>query len=104
MERTIKAEDLKSQLGGTVILDVRREADYVASPDNPSGRAWNDPEQIDAWIVAVPKGRDVVIYCVRGGSVSNSVVDQLQAVGVKACYIDGGIEAWKAAGGKVAAR
>jgi len=45
-----------------------------------------------------------VIYCVRGGAVSNSVVDRLQAAGVKARYIEGGIEAYKAAGGKVVAK
>jgi rhodanese-related sulfurtransferase len=37
---------------------------------------------------------------VRGGSVSNSVVDQLQAKGVKARFIEGGFEAWKASGGE----
>ena len=40
----------------------------------------------------------------RGGAVSNSVVDRLQAAGVKARYIEGGIEAYKAAGGKVVAK
>jgi rhodanese-related sulfurtransferase len=37
---------------------------------------------------------------VRGGSVSNSVVDQLQAKGVKARFIEGGFEAWKSSGGE----
>jgi rhodanese-related sulfurtransferase len=38
---------------------------------------------------------------VRGGSVSNGVVDALHAEGLNACFIEGGIEGWKAAGGKV---
>ena len=41
----------------------------------------------------------MVLYCVRGGSVSNTVVDALQAKGVRARFIEGGIEGWKAAGG-----
>jgi rhodanese-related sulfurtransferase len=41
---------------------------------------------------------------VRGGAVSNTVVDALQAKGLQARYIDGGIEGWKAAGGKVVAK
>lgn len=41
-----------------------------------------------------------MLYCVRGGSVSNSVVDALQAKGLNACFIEGGIEGWKAAGGE----
>jgi len=61
-----------------------------------------NPDKIDVWIGAVPLTLDVVVYCVRGGSVSNSVVDQLQAAGVKARYIEGGLEAYKAAGGKLA--
>jgi hypothetical protein len=36
--------------------------------------------------------------------VSNSVVDRLQAEGIQARYVEGGIEGWKAAGGKPARR
>jgi len=85
-----------------LVFDVRREADFAASNEIIPGAMWKNPDKIDAWIGAVPLTLDVVIYCVRGGAVSNSVVDRLQAAGVKACYIEGGIEAYKAAGGKVA--
>jgi rhodanese-related sulfurtransferase len=85
----------------TLVFDVRREADFAASSEIIPGAMWKNPDKIDAWIGAVPLTLDVVIYCVRGGSVSNSVVDRLQAAGVKARYIEGGIEAWKAAGGKL---
>ncbi|MBW8306053.1 MAG: rhodanese [Thiobacillus sp.] len=85
----------------TLVFDVRREADYAASNETLPGAMWKNPDKIDAWIGALPLTLDVVVYCVRGGSVSNSVVDRLQASGVKARYIEGGIEAWKAAGGKV---
>jgi rhodanese-related sulfurtransferase len=104
MERTIKPEDLKSKLDKAIVLDVRREADYKASAEAVPGSAWHDPEQIDTWINSVPRDRDVVIYCVRGGSVSNSVVDQLQSAGVQARFIEGGIEGWKSAGGKIAGK
>ena len=85
----------------TLVFDVRREADYAASNETIPGAMWKNPDKIDAWIGAVPRTLDVVVYCVRGGSVSNSVVDRLQAAGVKARFIEGGIEAYKAAGGKV---
>jgi rhodanese-related sulfurtransferase len=84
-----------------LVLDVRRAADYAASNEIIPGAFWKDPEKIDAWITALPKTQDVVIYCVRGGSVSNSVIDRLHAEGIKARYIEGGIEAYKAAGGKL---
>ncbi len=86
----------------TLVFDVRPEADYAASDEIIPGAMWKNPDKIDVWIGALPLTQDVVIYCVRGGSVSNSVVDRLHAAGVKARYIEGGLEAYKAAGGKVA--
>src|SRR4030066_2391707 len=85
----------------TVVFDVRREADYAASDETIPGALWKNPEKIDAWIDAVPRTLDVVIYCVRGGAVSNSVVDRLPAAGGRARYIEGGLEGYKAAGGKI---
>ncbi|MEW6118843.1 MAG: rhodanese-like domain-containing protein [Pseudomonadota bacterium] len=86
----------------TLVFDVRREADFNASNEIIPGALWKNPDMIDAWIGAVPLTLDLVVYCVRGGSVSNLVVDRLQAIGAKARYIEGGIEAYKAAGGKLA--
>jgi rhodanese-related sulfurtransferase len=102
LPRTIKPVDLNPDT--TLVFDVRREADYVASSETIPGALWKNPDKIEAWIEAMPRTQDVVIYCVRGGSVSNSVVDSLQAAGIKARFIEGGIEAWKAAGGKVTSK
>lgn len=104
MERTVKPETLKTDLADKLILDVRRKADHDASGERLPGAVWLDPERLEQWSDNLPKDRDVVLYCVRGGSVSNSVVDALQAKGVKARFIEGGIEGWKAAGGEVAAK
>lgn len=102
LARTIKPTKLNPDT--LLVFDVRREADYAASGEIIPGAMWKNPEKIDIWIGALPRTMDVVIYCVRGGSVSNSVVERLQAEGVKARYIEGGIEAWKAAGGKLATK
>lgn len=99
MERTIKPEDFNTIADSAMVLDVRRKADIDASTDAVPGALWKDPEHIDEWIGALPKNHDVVIYCVRGGGVSNSVVDRLQADGVQARFIEGGIEGYKAVGG-----
>ena len=99
MERTIKPEDLKPD--NALVLDVRREGDYSASSDVIPGSLWKNPERIDEWITALPKTQEVVIYCARGGSVSNSMVNRMQVEGIQARYVEGGIEGWKAAGGKV---
>jgi rhodanese-related sulfurtransferase len=90
--------------GNQFILDVRREADHAASNEALPGAVWKDPAQIDSWQGDIPRDGDVVIYCVRGGAVSNSVVDTLRAAGCKARFIEGGLEAWKAAGGKPASK
>jgi rhodanese-related sulfurtransferase len=101
MDRTIKPNTLKTELLGKMILDVRRIADRDAAPEHLPGAQWKNPEQLAEWADSLPKDRDIVIYCARGGSVSNSVVDALQAKGIKARFIEGGIEGWKAAGGGV---
>ena len=100
--RTLAPAEVKPE--SQFILDVRREADHTASAEALPGALWKNPEKIELWINAIPRTQDVVIYCVRGGGVSNSVVDQLRAAGVKARFIEGGIEAYKAAGGKVVAK
>jgi hypothetical protein len=35
------------------------------------GAEWRDPEKVDEWIKELPADKEVVLYCVRGGTVSN---------------------------------
>ncbi|HMK44140.1 MAG TPA: rhodanese-like domain-containing protein [Dissulfurispiraceae bacterium] len=93
MERTIKPKDVK-HLKDAVIIDVRRESDFLAGPGKIKDALRRQPETVDKWADALPKDRDIVIYCTRGGSVSNSVRDSLAEKGIHARYIEGGIEAW----------
>jgi len=82
-----------------MVIDVRRQSDYEADRAKLPGADWKNPEQMADWGKTLPKDKDIVIYCVRGGGVSNSVVDHLLGQGLRARFIEGGIEAWKAAGG-----
>ena len=66
------------------------------SPD----AVWRNPDEIGQWSAQLPKDKEFVVYCVRGGSVSNAVIDHLHGKQLKARYIEGGIEAWKAGGGQ----
>jgi rhodanese-related sulfurtransferase len=105
MNRSLSPDDFKQLLylrKNVLVLDVRRKNDYQMDAQKIPGAAWLDPDKLAQWSTALPLDRDIVIYCVHGGSVSNSVVEQLQAKGVKARFIEGGIEAWKTAGGEVA--
>jgi rhodanese-related sulfurtransferase len=104
MDRGIKPEILKPELAGKYVLDVRRAIERDASSEQLVGANWQDPEKLAEWADELPRDRDIVLYCVRGGSVSNSVVDALLAKGLRVRFIEGGIEGWKAAGGAVAAK
>ena len=102
MERTIKPETLKPLLEKAAIqlLDVRRKNDLETDKQQLPGATWCDPEKMAEWSKTIHKDKPIVIYCVRGGSVSNSVVDHLHQQGIDARFIEGGIEGWKTAGGK----
>jgi rhodanese-related sulfurtransferase len=106
-DRTIDPKALMSTLDegeAVVLIDVRRKADYDADPQVIPNAAWKDPALVSQWSEELPKDKKVIVYCVRGGSVSNSVVDHLLAKEVKACYIQGGITAWKEQGGPLVKR
>lgn len=98
MNRTIAATELKQKLGNgekLVIVDVRRKADLDADPQKIPGAQWQDPERMQEWSKQLPRDREVVIYCARGGSVSNSVLDHLHQNKINARFVEGGIAAWK---------
>lgn len=99
MKRTITSGELKEKPSEFTIIDVRRKTDY-------DGKAilnaeWHNPDEVDQWAKDLPAGKEIVLYCARGGSVSNKVLDRLLAANIKARYIEGGIEGWKENGGKV---
>jgi len=104
MERTIKPETLKSGFDDNYVLDVRRSSDLAASNEQLPGAHWRDPDRLADWADQLPRDRDIILYCVRGGSVSNAVVDALQGRGLNARFIEGGIDGWKAAGGTTEAK
>lgn len=102
MLRSIKPENYISIKDSVVkLIDIRRSDDFKASDDIVSGAEWKDPAKIDDWISTVPNEGQVIIYCVKGGGVSNSVVDRLQADGINAQFIEGGLEGLKSAGGPI---
>lgn len=93
--RIIDAPRLKGLLakGEITLLDVRRRADHEAASDIIPGAIWRDPEQVEQWAAEVADAQ-TVIYCARGGSVSQSVSNTLREKGVAVSYLDGGLKAW----------
>ena len=76
------------------LLDVRRKADADADPRCIAGAAYRDPEKMDAWIKELPVGSRALVYCVKGGSVSQSVTERLRKAGIEAVFLEGGLKAW----------
>ncbi len=99
MNRTITPEELKEKSSEVTVIDVRRKSDYDG--ETILNAEWHDPENVDQWAKDLPTDKEVVLYCARGGSVSNKVLDSLLAGDIKARYIEGGIEGWKKGGGTV---
>jgi rhodanese-related sulfurtransferase len=103
MSRSIAPDALKVVLQhpeSLTLLDVRRRGDCDADTVMLPGARWCDPEHISAWSQGLLKEKEIVLYCVHGRAVSNAVVDDLQFQGFRARLIEGGIAAWKEAGGE----
>ena len=100
MTTTIQPDELARLLkaGDILLLDVRRRTDRDTDPANIPGAVWHDPEGVNDWRANLPRDRQVLVYCVRGGSVSRSVTAALSETGIRSGYLEGGIVAWKASG------
>ena len=81
-----------------LVVDVRKPPAFDADPVMIAAALRRPHDAVDAWAGALPAGRDVVVYCVHGHEVSQGAARALAALGVTARYLEGGIEAWKAAG------
>jgi rhodanese-related sulfurtransferase len=107
MDETVSAQELQRMRASGephVLLDVRRQVDYDADDVVIPGALHVDPERIDDWSRTLAPQDRVVVYCVRGGFVSQGVRDALTASGLRVRYLEGGIAAWKARGGTGAAK
>ncbi len=79
MSKTITSDELEIMLNGhnpPRVIDVRRKSDYESDPSMIPGAVWLDPEKVEDWSKELGD-EDVVIYCVRGGSVSKSTLEKL---------------------------
>jgi rhodanese-related sulfurtransferase len=104
MDRTLAAERLRRwlQTGDSCqLLDVRRRVDFDADQAMLPRALWREPESVTEWYRDLQKTTPVVVYCVHGRAVGQGVADYLRAQGFEACYLEGGIEAWKAIGAPV---
>jgi len=82
-----------------VFFDVRRREVYDADASVIPTAAWRNHATARDWGAALDPEMRYVVYCVHGHQVSQGAATLLRSVGIDAYFIDGGIEAWRAAGG-----
>lgn len=97
------AENLIGSVGTAAfptVIDVRRAEVFEKAQDIIPNAEWRDHRQAAAWGAEFAGVQGpVVVYCAHGHQVSLSAVTLLRAAGIDARSLDGGIEAYRAAGG-----
>ena len=95
----ISAVSLRQSLASgrpPLVIDVRKGPTFLGAPDLIRGALRRDPLRVEEWKRTLPQDVDVVVYCVHGHEVSQGAAKALGA-----SYLEGGIEAWRAAGGEL---
>jgi len=95
----ISATSLRQSLASDrppLVIDVRKGPAFLGAPDLVRGALRRDPLRVADWGRSLPREAEVVVYCVHGHEVSQGTA---QALGAR--YLEGGIEAWRAAGGEL---
>ena len=86
------------------LVDTRRAAKRHAEGDQIAGSRWLDPALWLDWKNDFEGAREpVVVYCAHGHEISQGLTATLRALGADARHLEGGIEAWRAAGQPVTA-
>lgn len=88
----------QDQVGDALVFDVRRAGVFDNARTMIPGARWCDPADVPTWAADLPADRELLVYCVYGHEVGRVTALRLQAAGLKARYLVGGIDAWQAAG------
>ncbi len=81
-----------------LVVDVRREAAFQASPNLICGAIRRLPETIEQWYAELAGARQVVTVCVHGHEVGQNAAAFLREQGYHARHLIDGIEGWLEAG------
>lgn len=95
---SVEPRELYARLGtasAPLLLDVRKSDAFEVDDRLIIGAMHRPPEDVDLWQKVLSEGHTVVAYCVHGQEVSRNVASALRRAGVRAAYLDGGIEGWK---------
>lgn len=81
------------------LIDVRKAPARAKSGLTMPGAVWRRPFMAENWWQEF-SGQKVVVFCVHGHEVGMAVAGFLNDQGIEARYLEGGFEAYRAAGGK----
>jgi len=94
---SISSRDLSGLLvsaSAPLIVDVRRAAAFDTDSQMLVSAQRGAPDRVAEWGQQIPVGQLVVVYCVRGHEVSQTVAAALRDAGCDARYVEGGIIGW----------
>ncbi len=97
---SISPSDLATLIGGSagpLLVDVRRAPAFAEDSRMIATAIRRQPETVGLWMAELPRQQPVVVYCVHGHEVGQNAAAALRQGGIDARYLEGGIEAWKAA-------
>jgi rhodanese-related sulfurtransferase len=80
-----------------LVLDVRRAPRFDADDSMIPGALRPTDDLVGFVAASCPPGRSLVAYCVAGHEVSQDAAAALRTAGRNAAFLEGGIEAWRAA-------
>lgn len=106
MPRRISSQELIRLIGTDRcphVVDVRRKPVFEAAQKRIAAAIWRDHMEAENWLPRLGDGRPIVVYCIHGHNVSEIAAARLAAAGADVTILDGGIEAFEAAGGPLAA-
>ena len=85
-----------------LVIDVRRAGMYEQASATLPGAVWRDPAAVAQWVDEMARDlkpdQEVVVYCVYGHEVGRATALRLRDAGINARFLQGGIDAWQAAG------
>ena len=99
MDASITPAALKKALQSPrppLVVDVRRNERFYEATAMIAGALRCDPLRIASLARRLPRGAEVVVYCVHGHEVSQEAA---RALGAR--YLEGGVEGWRESGGEM---
>lgn len=107
MPQRISAQELVALIGADRfphLIDVRRENVFRSSGKRIAGAVWRDHLKTAEWRTEFADGHLIVIYCSHGHNVSELAVAMLAETGTNVAMLEGGMDAYEAAGGVMITR